>query len=44
MNLSIAMKIFESFEYFSKYCSYGGLIEYSMFTIGGPGFMFDNIQ
>lgn len=44
MNLSIAVEIFKPFEYFPKYSSYSGFIEYSMLAISGPSLMFDNIQ
>lgn len=44
VNLSIAVEIFKSFEYFSKYRGYSGFVEYSMLAVGGSGLMLDNIQ
>lgn len=44
MNLSVAVKIFKSFEYFPEYSSYSGLIKHSMFAISSSSFMLDDIQ
>lgn len=44
VNLSVAVEIFKPLEYFSKYCGYGGLVEYSVLAIGSSGFVLDDIQ
>lgn len=44
VNLTVTVEIFKALEYFSKYRRYSGLIENSVFAIGGPSFMFDDIQ
>lgn len=44
MNLSVAVKIFQPFEYFTKHRGYSSLVEHSMFAIGSSGLMLDYIQ